>query len=178
MDAERIDLDQVRAVLKIASEATDIAELTVETPTLKVSVKKAGSHTEIRAQTNPGSHPAGAASAVPSAERAGAGLAAGGGPTAGQPVTIPVGELALPDNMKAVTAPMVGTFYRSPSPDAAPFVNEGDQVDTGQTVCIIEAMKLFNEIQSDVRGRVARVLVENGTPVEYGQPLLLIEPPA
>jgi acetyl-CoA carboxylase biotin carboxyl carrier protein len=85
-------------------------------------------------------------------------------------------EAPLLDHMKAVTAPMVGTFYRAPSPDAPPFVAEGDQVDAGQTVCIIEAMKLFNEIQSEVRGRVARVLVENGTPVEYGQPLLLIDP--
>jgi acetyl-CoA carboxylase biotin carboxyl carrier protein len=70
---------------------------------------------------------------------------------------------------------MVGTFYRAPKPDAPPFVNEGDPVEPGQTVCIVEAMKLFNEIQCEVRGRVARILVENGSPVEYGQPLMLVD---
>jgi len=75
-----------------------------------------------------------------------------------------------------VIAPMVGTFYRSPNPDAPPFVSEGDVIDPGQTVCIIEAMKLLNEIQADVGGRVVRVLAENATPVEYGQPLFMIDP--
>ncbi|MDR7487669.1 MAG: acetyl-CoA carboxylase biotin carboxyl carrier protein, partial [Armatimonadota bacterium] len=92
----------------------------------------------------------------------------------------PAGEgedrLAETDHLRPITAPMVGTFYRAPAPDAPPFVNEGDVVQPGQTVCIIEAMKLFNEIQSEVAGRVARILVENGSPVEYGQPLILIEP--
>ncbi len=71
---------------------------------------------------------------------------------------------------------MVGTFYRAPKPEAPPFVNEGDEVQVGQTVCLLEAMKLFNEIPSDVAGRVVRVLAENGAPVEYGQPLFLIDP--
>jgi acetyl-CoA carboxylase biotin carboxyl carrier protein len=71
---------------------------------------------------------------------------------------------------------MVGTFYRAPSPDAPPFVSEGDVVNEGQVVCVIEAMKLFNEIQAETRGRVARILVENASPVEYGQPLLLLDP--
>jgi len=73
---------------------------------------------------------------------------------------------------------MVGTFYRAANPDAPPFVQEGDAVEVGQTVCILEAMKLFNEIQSEVAGRVVSVLVENGAPVEYGQPLFLIDPSA
>ena len=72
--------------------------------------------------------------------------------------------------------PMVGTFYRAPSPDAQPFVREGDRVKKGQVVCIIEAMKLMNEIESKVAGRVVKVLVENAQPVEYGQPLFLLEP--
>jgi acetyl-CoA carboxylase biotin carboxyl carrier protein len=71
---------------------------------------------------------------------------------------------------------MVGTFYRAPKPEDPPFVKEGDEVEIGQTVCLLEAMKLFNEIPSDVAGRVVRVLAENGAPVEYGQPLFLIDP--
>lgn len=74
-----------------------------------------------------------------------------------------------------VKSPMVGTFYRAPSPNADPFVNEGDSVSTGQTLCIIEAMKILNQIDSDVAGKVKKVLVENGQPVEYDQPLFIIE---
>jgi acetyl-CoA carboxylase biotin carboxyl carrier protein len=75
-----------------------------------------------------------------------------------------------------VTSPIVGTFFRSPSPDANPFVEIGSQVVKGQVLCIIEAMKLMNEIESDVDGSIAKILVENGQPVEYGEPLFLIEP--
>ena len=75
-----------------------------------------------------------------------------------------------------VVSPMVGTFYRAPAPDADSYVDLGDVVDVGQTVCIIEAMKLMNEIESEVRGKVARIAVENGQPVEYGQTLFLIDP--
>lgn len=75
-----------------------------------------------------------------------------------------------------VTSPMVGTFYRSPEPDADPFVQEQDRISTGQQLCIIEAMKLMNPIQSELNGRVMAILVEDAQPVEYGQPLFLIEP--
>ncbi len=75
-----------------------------------------------------------------------------------------------------ITAPLVGTFYRSPSPEAAPFVEVGDRVTKGQVICIIEAMKLMNEIESEADGIVSRVLVENSHPVEYGEPLFLLEP--
>jgi acetyl-CoA carboxylase biotin carboxyl carrier protein len=74
-----------------------------------------------------------------------------------------------------VKSPMIGTFYRSPAPDKPPFVNIGDIVEVGQPLCIIEAMKLFNEIESDVKGRIVKILVENATPVEYDQPLFLID---
>jgi acetyl-CoA carboxylase biotin carboxyl carrier protein len=74
-----------------------------------------------------------------------------------------------------VTAPLVGTFYRSPSPDSAPYVDVGTVVKKGQVLCIVEAMKLMNEIESDVAGRVAEILVQNATPVEFGQPLFRIE---
>jgi acetyl-CoA carboxylase biotin carboxyl carrier protein len=77
----------------------------------------------------------------------------------------------------SIEAPMVGTFYRASSPTAEPYVREGDMVKEGQILCIIEAMKLMNEIESKAAGRVAKILVENGQPVEYGQPLFLLEPP-
>lgn len=75
-----------------------------------------------------------------------------------------------------ITSPIVGTFYRAPKPDAPPFVEVGDEVKIGQTLCIIEAMKLMNEVKSDYNGIVKEILVENGEPVEYGQPLFIIEP--
>ncbi|HEU5311873.1 MAG TPA: acetyl-CoA carboxylase biotin carboxyl carrier protein, partial [Candidatus Eisenbacteria bacterium] len=78
-------------------------------------------------------------------------------------------------NLLPIKSPMVGTFYRSPAPDADPYVEENSSVDVGQTVCIVEAMKLMNEIESDVKGRIARILVENAQPVEYGQVLFLVE---
>lgn len=75
-----------------------------------------------------------------------------------------------------VTSPIVGTFYRSPSPEAPSFVEAGTKVKKGQVICIIEAMKLMNEIESEVEGVIVRALVENGQPVEYGEPLFIIEP--
>ena len=79
-------------------------------------------------------------------------------------------------HLVAVEAPMVGTFYRAPKPDAPPFVAEGDVVKEGQVLCIVEAMKLMNEIEAKVAGRIVKVVVENGQPVEFGQSLFLMEP--
>ncbi len=79
-------------------------------------------------------------------------------------------------NTKEVKSPIVGTFYRSPSPDADPYVQVGQMIEVGTTLCIIEAMKLMNEIESDVAGKVVKICVENGQPVEYGQPLVIVEP--
>lgn len=93
-----------------------------------------------------------------------------------------VGEVApsLPEaeaeNLVEITSPMVGTFYRAPTPNAEPFVKVGQVIEKGTVVCIVEAMKLMNEIESEVSGRIAKVLVENAQPVEYGQPLFLVEP--
>lgn len=75
-----------------------------------------------------------------------------------------------------ITSPFVGTFYRSPGPNQDPFVKEGAAINVGDTLCIIEAMKLMNEIESDVKGRIIKILVNNGTPVEFGEPLFEIEP--
>ncbi|MBI4635500.1 MAG: acetyl-CoA carboxylase biotin carboxyl carrier protein [Candidatus Rokubacteria bacterium] len=88
----------------------------------------------------------------------------------------PVVADVVPPSMVTMDAPMVGTFYRAPSPNAEPYVREGDLVKEGQIVCIIEAMKLMNEVESTVAGRVAKVFVENGHAVEYGEPLFLIDP--
>lgn len=85
-------------------------------------------------------------------------------------------EPQAPANTKPVNSPMVGTFYRAPAPDADPFVRVGDHVSEDTVVCIIEAMKMFNEIKAETRGRIYKILVENGQPVEYGQPLFLVEP--
>lgn len=85
------------------------------------------------------------------------------------------GSIELQPNQKLVESPMVGTFYRAASPDAEPFVEEGTQVRKGQPLCIIEAMKMMNEIEADTSGRVVRILLENGQPVEYGQPLMILE---
>lgn len=88
----------------------------------------------------------------------------------------PAAEAADSGNTVAIKSPMVGTFYRSAGPDKAAFVKVGDTIDAGSTVCIIEAMKLFNEIESDVKGKIVKVLVEDASPVEYDQPLFLVEP--
>jgi acetyl-CoA carboxylase biotin carboxyl carrier protein len=87
-------------------------------------------------------------------------------------------EAATPsigENQRLVTSPMVGTFYRSPSPDAPPYVEEGATVRKGQTLCIIEAMKMMNEIDAEIAGRIVKILCENAQAVEYGQPLMIIE---
>ena len=80
------------------------------------------------------------------------------------------------DEGEVVTAPMVGIFYISPAPDQSPFVNKGQNIKTGDVLCIIEAMKIMNQIEADIDGKLIRVLVENGDPVEYGQPLFVIDP--
>jgi len=83
---------------------------------------------------------------------------------------------AVADNLITIKSPMIGTFYRSSAPGKPAFVEIGDEVSPGKAVCIIEAMKLFNEIESEVKGRIVKVLVEDASPVEYDQPLFLVEP--
>ncbi len=99
-------------------------------------------------------------------------------PVAAGPVvaSASVVEVAAASPLVTIEAPMVGTFYRASSPTAEPYVREGDVVKEGQILCIIEAMKLMNEIESKASGRIAKILVENGQPVEYGQPMFLVGP--
>jgi acetyl-CoA carboxylase biotin carboxyl carrier protein len=99
-------------------------------------------------------------------------------PTASQPSATGSGPVEDATGMVTITSPIVGTFYRSPSPDADPYVEEGDYVKKGQVLCIVEAMKLMNEIESEVDGRVIKILAESTKPVEYGQALFLIDPKA
>ena len=96
-----------------------------------------------------------------------------------QPVAASASSKPAEDTRRIIIkSPMVGTFYRAPAPDAPPFVEVGQDLEVGQVVCIIEAMKLMNEIKSEVAGRITEVLMQNGDPVEFGQPLFVIEPPA
>jgi acetyl-CoA carboxylase biotin carboxyl carrier protein len=164
-DRSRLDLDEIRAIIRLATEA-DIAELVVEAAHVKVHVKKTAAAAVPAPASVPTALPGGTAAPPP-----------GAGEHAISPDGArPAGEGAA--RYVPIVAPMVGTFYRAPKPDAPPFVNEGDVVQTGQTVCVLEAMKMFNEIPSEVAGRVVRVLAENGAPVEYGQPLFLVDPAA
>ncbi|MGI6038322.1 MAG: acetyl-CoA carboxylase biotin carboxyl carrier protein [Limnochordia bacterium] len=92
-----------------------------------------------------------------------------------EPAAPPVQEEVIDENLVIITAPMVGTFYRAPAPDAPPYVKVGDRIQRGQPLCIIEAMKLMNEIESDVSGIIKEILVDNAQPVEFGQPLFTVE---
>ena len=147
----------IREILR-AMEASGATELTLETPDYKIQIKR-GAPEPIPA---PAPAPPPPAAAEPEPE----------------PLPAPKEESPADEcpNCVVVKAPIVGTFYRRPSPDAEPYVKEGDRVEKGQVLCIIEAMKLFNEIESEVSGIVRKILVEDGSPVEYGQPLFLIEP--
>lgn len=168
-----MDLQYLRRLLKIFDEST-VTELEIqeEGVTLKMSkqatfvtqmspvLQSAPAHSlPMPAQPSPV-----AAHVIPA--QAGAAPASSGVP-----------EPPKQDTSKhhTVTSPIVGTFYRSPSPDAPPFVQVGDRVTMGQTLCIVEAMKLMNEIESDASGTIVKILVDNAQPVEYNQPLVVIE---
>ncbi len=90
--------------------------------------------------------------------------------------TKPIEEIEIETNHITIKSPMIGTLYRSPNPESEPYINEGDTINTGQTICIIEAMKLFNEIESEFSGKVIKILVDDTSPVEFDQPLFIIDP--
>jgi acetyl-CoA carboxylase biotin carboxyl carrier protein len=119
---------------------------------------------------------AGAGGAAPSAARKGTGRSTDAPATAAAPEPESAAAPAAHESEHIIKSPIVGTFFNAASPEAKPFVKPGDHVKSGQVVCIVEAMKLMNEIESDVSGVVVRALVENAQPVEYGQPLFAIRP--
>ena len=146
-----MDLDLIRKIIKVA-EDSDISGLSVEKGDFKVEVKREkGVHHVPVAPVHQVAHPVAAAE--------------------NQKQDKPKTE---DDGLLAITSPMVGTFYMAASPDSPPYIRPGDVIEKGKVVCIIEAMKLFNEIESDISGKVEKILVENGKPVEYGQKLILI----
>ena len=145
----------------------DIAEFELERGDVKVRIKRAGDSSVPAHETR--------FFAVPSAPPAIANAATATPPAAASPAAP---EPAVEEKLHEVRSPIVGTFYESPSPGAPPFVKAGDKVQAGQVLCIIEAMKLMNEIEADATGEIVKKLATNGQPIEYGQALFLIRPPA
>jgi acetyl-CoA carboxylase biotin carboxyl carrier protein len=147
----------------------DIAEFELERGDVKLRVKRAGSSPEVHYVQSPvPAVPMMAAPVMAAAAGAGSTIPA---PTEAVPAKV---EAAIEEELFQVKSPIVGTYYEAPSPGSPAFVKVGDAVEAGQILCIIEAMKLMNEIESDVSGTVAKILVKNGQPVEYGQPLFAI----
>ncbi len=160
-----MDLDLIKKLIKVV-EKSEITDFTVEEGELKISISKK------QPETNFVSMPA-AQAVVP--QPAPAQATPQPAVTAEVPKENSGGENA-DEGLHEVKSPIVGTFYRAPAPDADPFVKVGDKVSVGTTLCIVEAMKLMNEIESDVSGTIVKILVENGAPVEYNQPMFLVKP--
>ncbi len=154
-EGKKVNLTEIKELIKMLDE-TDICELHLESSGVKVAIKKAGAGVTVMPSSSPAVEKTIEAPVV-------------------EKVAEPEEKLENLENLVPVVAPMVGTFYQSPSPEAAPFAEVGQMVTPGQTVCIIEAMKLMNEIEAEISGRIVDILVENGQPVEYGQTLFLIE---
>jgi acetyl-CoA carboxylase biotin carboxyl carrier protein len=148
------DVKKVRRLIELMKEH-DLSELDLKQADNRVRIRRGGEVVAYSAPAAPPPRPA-AASAETSAPQAPAADA----------------------RMLVIKSPMVGTFYRASGPDAAPFVKVGDRIGPERTVCIIEAMKVFNEIPAGVSGQVVAILVENGAPVEFGQPLIKVDPEA
>ncbi|MFM7086786.1 MAG: acetyl-CoA carboxylase biotin carboxyl carrier protein [Cyanobium sp.] len=155
----QLDHEQLRQLLALLGES-DIQELRLEGDDFRLEVRR----------NLPGVAPV----AVMAAPATAAPLPVAAAPVA--PSAPPPPAAAARSDLQAITAPMVGTFYRSPAPGEPPFVEVGTRVTPGQPVCILEAMKLMNELESEVSGEVVEILVENGTPVEFGQVLMRVKP--
>ncbi len=141
-------------------------EVNIETSELKLAIKRYSNAVPVAVQAQPTyAAPAPVAAPVPVQQVA----------NPATPVA-PAAPVAETSNLITIKSPMIGTFYRSAGPDKPDFASIGDDVEAGKVVCIIEAMKLFNEIESEISGKIVKVLVENATPVEFDQPLFLVEP--
>ncbi|RKR80172.1 acetyl-CoA carboxylase biotin carboxyl carrier protein [Mucilaginibacter gracilis] len=153
-----MDIKQIQELIRFVAKS-GVNEVAIEQEDFKITIKTNQAPTVVHATVPLAAAPVAAPVASAPAETA--------------PVA-PVG----PDTSKYITvrSPMIGTFYRSAGPDKPLFVNVGDEIAVGNVTCIIEAMKLFNEIESEVAGRIVKILVDNASPVEYDQPLFLVEP--
>ncbi|MGD0908655.1 MAG: acetyl-CoA carboxylase biotin carboxyl carrier protein [Candidatus Acidiferrales bacterium] len=165
-----VDLGQLERLLKFMSE-NGLEEFEYAHGDLRIRLKKAAAPSSV--PSNFALPPAQAAAAPPALSLAASTpeTALSVAPAPGPPAAAPAEE-----QQHIIKSPIVGTFYAGPSPEAGPFVKVGDMVEVAQTVCIIEAMKLMNEIEADISGEVSRILVENGQPVEYGEPLFALRP--
>jgi acetyl-CoA carboxylase biotin carboxyl carrier protein len=156
-----MNIKQIENLIKFVSKS-GVAEVSLETKEIKITIKTGKGETVVASVPAVVANvPAAPVAAPPAVEKA--------------PSTPAV---KADDDSKYITikSPMIGTFYRTPSPDKPVFVNIGDEIKPGKVICIIEAMKLFNEIESEITGKIVKVLVENSTPVEYDQPLFLVDP--
>lgn len=154
-----MDLKQIHDLIKVVNKS-NIGEISIEDKDGKVTIKQKEDKitvTSAPAQTVYASAPAAA-------------------PTAAAPVASAPAAAPAADNLITIKSPMIGTFYRRAAPDKPLMAEEGTEVSPGKVVCIIEAMKLFNEIESEVKGTIVKILVEDASPVEYDQPLFLVEP--
>jgi acetyl-CoA carboxylase biotin carboxyl carrier protein len=152
---------EIRDLIDFISE-TGLEEVDIETPEFKIKVKR-----------TPPNAPLAAAAPVFAAPVAASAPAPVAAPVASAPASAPVAETT---NLLTIKSPMIGTFYESQNPESPAFVKVGDTIKAGAPVCIIEAMKLFNEIESEVSGKIVKILVGNAQPVEYDQPLFLVDP--
>ncbi|WDF55668.1 acetyl-CoA carboxylase biotin carboxyl carrier protein [Mucilaginibacter sp. KACC 22063] len=158
-----MDIKQIQDLIRFVSKA-GVSEVSIEQNEFKITIKAAQAPTIVNA-TIPSAVPAG----VPAAP-------APMVPVAHTPAPAEAPAAADVSKYLTIKSPMIGTFYRSSTPEKPSFVNVGDEIKPGSVLCIVEAMKLFNEIESEVSGRIVKVLVENASPVEYDQPLFLVEP--
>jgi len=159
-----MDIKQIQELIRFVSKS-GVNEVSLEQKDFKITIKTSQAQTIVNA-TIPAAAPAAIAAPAPVAAPAPAAPAA----------SAPAPAAADTSNYITIKSPMIGTFYLSPTPEKPAFVNVGDEIQSGTVVCIIEAMKLFNEIESEVSGRIVKVLVQNASPVEYDQPLFLVEP--
>jgi acetyl-CoA carboxylase biotin carboxyl carrier protein len=157
----QLDHDQLRQLITLLGES-DIQELKLEGDDFRLELRRnlPASQPQVLMQAPPAPAPVAAAVAVPSAS----------------PSAAPPAAAAVRGDLLEITAPMVGTFYRASAPGEPAFVELGSRISVGQPICILEAMKLMNELEAEVSGEVVEILVENGTPVEFGQVLMRVRP--
>lgn len=168
-------MKEVQALLDSVANA-DISELVLETGDYKLTVKRGQEVQMVEMPATPPMQVQQVAPAALAAPSAASDASAAPAPVVATETATPPAAPAASANLKEVNAPIVGTFYAASSPEAAPFVKEGDRVQVGQVLCIIEAMKLMNEIEAEVAGTIVEICVRNEEPVEYGQVLFTIDP--